>query len=190
MTNSKEVSQNTFFWGSLISEKNVEIPEVPKNYGGEKGKLLKRLAIEQAQNYVCSENGVFEENWITAKTIDGAVFAYPDVDNLFDVSNKMNHGHAKGIDGMTLGMMMSLMAYSVGSFEYESQPELSKCLSNNYHSLNESFYELVDIALYPDEVEGTDVEKLAERLEMFADATSEQTAYLDRVSSDMYAITD
>ncbi len=191
MPNTKSTSSNRFFWDKFIASKNVDLPELPQNYRSDNGAFLIDLTKQQADRLVVSSDGIFPDKWITAKTIDGAIFAYPDVDNTFDLSNPMNYGSAKSIDAQTLGIIVSMMVYSIASFQFEpTNAQLSAVMGDNYHSLRNSFYGFLDTALYPDEVSETGDDEQIARLSLFADATDAEKESLSEASSAIYSITD
>ncbi|MBO6224320.1 MAG: antirestriction protein [Psychrobacter sp.] len=191
MPNTQTATHTQDFWSKLIVKKNVDLPDLPQKYRSDDGSFLIGLVKEYAQDLSEGDAEIFDDKWITAQTIDGAVFAYPDVDQYFNLVNRDNYGSAKDIDAKTFGLIASLMNYSIASFQFQTlNPELSHIMGNNYHILRNSFYSLLDVALYPDEIRETGDELQKERLALFANITKEQIAGLSHISDGIYSITN
>lgn len=191
MSNTQNAIHTQDFWSKLIAKKNVDLPDLPNQYKSDDGSFLIGMVKDLGKGLVANGGDSFEDSWITAETIDGAIFAYPDVDSCFDLSNPMNYGSANSIDAKAFGLIATLMVYSQASFAFEHKhPTLSAIMGNGYHSLRSSFYGFLDVALYPDEIRDTGDELQNERLSLFTDMTEAQKTAIDDMSTGIYSITN
>ena len=191
MSNNQNAIETKCFWDKLVSKTNVDLPDLPDRYKSDNGDFLIGMAKEQGRRLVSKSGVAIPEKWVTGETIDGAIFAYPDVDTCFDLSSPMNYGSAERIDAKAFGLICTLTVYSHGSFEFEhSNPVLSGIMGNGYHELRDSFYSLLDVALYPDDMAEDGDDKQISQLSWFADITDAQKEALSNMSSGIYSITN
>ena len=184
-------TQTQDFWSKLITKTNVDLPDLPDRYRSDDGSFLIGMVKEKANQLFTKDGQAFPEEWVTAETIDGAIFAYPKVDYDLSMKNPMNYGSAENIDAKAFGLIASLIVYSHASFAFEANhPILSSIMGNGYHSLRSSFYSFLDVALYPDEIRDCGDETQNERLPLFENITEEQKAALDHMSTGIYSITN
>lgn len=193
MSDTKTTSLTALFWDKFITKTNVELADLPDRCKGGNGSFLKGMVATKAQDFLADDSEVSEdsEDWVTAETIDGAVFAYPNVERTLNMENPMNYGSAPNMDAQAFGLIVSMIVYSHASFGfYESNPQLSEVMGNNYHKLRTSFYELLDAALYPDEIADDADDETTTRIAWFSELTEEQKEALGVMSQGIYSITD
>ena len=193
MPSLRDSNHTDAFWSKLIVETGVDLPDLPDNYRSDNGSFLLGMVAKQSQSFLGHGCDVSddESDWITAKTVDGAMFAYPKTDSTLCSSNPMSGGSAKNIDPKAFGLIVSMIVFSHASFVFsEKHPILSQIMSNGYHSLRSSFYSLLDVALYPSEISDTGDETQQARIEWFAGLTDEQKTALDDMSTAIYSMTN
>lgn len=185
------ITQTQDFWSKLITKTNVDLPDLPDRYRSDDGSFLIGMVKDIAENLFEEKDQAFPDEWVTAETIDGAIFAYPNVDHDLSMKNPMNYGSAENIDAKAFGLIASLIVYSNASFAFkEKSPALSLIMGNGYHSLRGSFYSFLDVALYPDEINDYGDEIQKERLPLFENITDAQKQALNHMSTGIYSITN
>ncbi len=188
------ITQTQDFWSKFITKTNVDLPDLPDlpdRYCSEYDSFLIGMAKEKAKSLFFKDKQASPEEWVTAETIDGAIFAYPNVEGTVDIGNLKNYGPVPNMDAQAFGLIVSLIVYGHVSFDsYKLSPRLSEVMGYNYNKLRTSFYELIDAALYPDAIAEDADDETTTRIAWFSELTIEQKAALDAMTRSIYSMTN
>ena len=70
-------TQTQDFWSKLITKTNVDLPDLPDRYRSDNGSFLIGMVKQKAKSLFAKDEQAFPEEWVTAETIDGAIFCLP-----------------------------------------------------------------------------------------------------------------